>query len=337
MAWDRDIAVAFATAYFPAGGPPRVGWEVTAATGVRGLRLLTESGRFGAFTLTESHPEAFQVLSGNAGHRPGAIARLDDGRLPPAASTFDYVDIDPYGTPVPFVPAALTALRPGGVLAVSATDMMVLAGVQRGATERRYGARPIRGRLGPEAGLRILLAYLVRSAGERGLTLRPLLAYVGDHQVRAYLQSHATPPNLSELPIGSIDPASWTGPPVGEQGPYGPLWLGPLLDRELVRSLTVPAYAACPHEVAAFLERLRGEVDADRPFFYEPNVLARSLKLPHPPPLAAILEKLRAEGFPSSRTHVRPEGFRTTAPRSRVEEVVRSWSAAQSQNARVRA
>jgi len=336
MAGDRDLAVSLLQAYSHLRPPPRTGWEMTAATGVRGLRLLVEAGPFDAFTFTEANPEAARVLLENVRPRPEARVLCSDARRLPDDAPFDYVDLDPYGTPAPFLAAALDAVRPGGLLAVTATDMMVLAGVQPGACERRYGAQPIRGRLGPEGGLRILLAYLAQTAREHGRSIRPLLCYVRDHHVRASVEVGG--PGSVPDPVGRIDPASWSGPSVGDRGPYGPLWLGPLFDRELVLSLRVPATAARPREVEGFLERVRDEVSADVPFYYEANALAAALDLAEPPGLAALLGALRDEGHRAARTHARPEGFRTDAPRTRVEALARRLSgAAQSQKARVRA
>ncbi|MGI0129469.1 MAG: hypothetical protein ACREDE_06200 [Thermoplasmata archaeon] len=328
MAGDRDLGVAFARAWASLAGPGRSGWEVAAATGVRGLRLLHESGAFDRYHLTEANPEAAQLLAENAARYRGASSECGDGRRAPAGADFDYVDIDPYGTPTPFVPAALSAVRPGGVLAVTATDMMVLAGVQKGACAHRYGARPIRGRLGPEGGLRILLGYLARTARARGRVVRPLMAYVRDHHVRVYAAIGPADDRAPEDPVGTIDPARWTGPPVGEPGPFGPMWLGPLWDERLVAALRVPSTAARPREVARYIERFQEEAPVDRPFYYESNRLAASLRLSAPPALAALLDLLRRRGFLAARTHARPEGLRTDAPRSEVEAAARSLAGA---------
>jgi len=336
MAGDRDLGVALLQAYSRVRSRLRTGWEMTAATGVRGLRLLVEAGPFDAFTFTEANPEAAWVLAENARPRPEARVARSDARHLPDSAPFDYVDLDPYGTPAPFLPTALEAVRPGGLLAVTATDMMVLAGVQPGACERRYGARPIRGRLGPEGGLRILLAYLARTARAHGRSVRPLLCYVRDHHVRAAVEVRESDPGPD--PVGRIDPVSWSGPFVGERGPYGPLWLGPLFDRELVLALQVPPTAARPHEVERFLERVRDEVTADVPFYYEANTLSAELDLDEPPALVHLLGVLRDEGHRAARTHARPEGFRTDAPRAKVEALTRRLSGvSQSQKARVRA
>jgi tRNA (guanine26-N2/guanine27-N2)-dimethyltransferase len=336
MAADRDLAVAFVRAWAGGTATGYAGWEVTAATGVRGLRLLGESGAFRSFVLTEQNDEAYDTLARNARDHPGAIAVHGDGRTPPPGAPFDYVDIDPYGSPIPFAPAALTAVREGGVVAVTATDMMVLAGAQPAAAVRRYGAVPVRGRLGPESALRILLMFLAREARLRNRRIRPLLSYVREHYVRTYVE--LGPRDVTPDPVAWIDPAAWAGPPVGSKGPYGPLWLGPLSDPAVVTRLSVPESAAQPSEVGAFVVRLAGEAAIDQAFYYEPNSIAATLRLPSPPAREALLEALIAAGFRAARTHVRPEGIRTDAPRSAVERIATALSRnAQSQNARVRA
>ena len=198
---------------------------------------------------------------------------------------------------------------------------MVLAGAQPSACWRRYAARPVRGRLGPEGGLRILLAQLARDAEALGRSIRPMLAYSRDHYVRAYVEvnSHTD----AVVPVGVIDPGTWTGPSVGDEGPYGPLWLGPLFDIDLVARLEVPDGAARAREMERFLARLKEEVTADCPFYFEANVLASRLELAEPPSLEAVQEGLRSLGFRVARTHARPEGFRTDAPRTVVEQLVR--------------
>ena len=321
MAIDRDLGVAVVRALRELGEGPRRGWEMTAATGVRGLRLVHEAGPFDDFMLTETQAVAFELLEQNARAVPGAHALRHDARDVARSEEFDYVDLDPYGAPVPFVPPALAAIRPGGLLAVTATDMMVLAGAQPGACRERYRANPVRGRLGPEGGLRILLAYLAAEARRRHRQLRPRLGYVGDHHVRAYVSVLAEGPEPD--PVGPIDPARWEGPPLGVGGPFGPLWLGPVFDPELVRTLSVPPTAERRRELAGLLDRLREEAPVDVPFYYEANSLARALRLAQPPAVAPFLARIRAAGYRAGRTHVRPGGFRTDAPRSDVEALAR--------------
>jgi len=326
MALDRDIAVsviARAAAY-----GLRSGWEMLSATGVRGLRCAVEAASFEELFLTESDPTAVRVLGANVARYAdrGVRLRVQDARQPlQTRPPVDWVDLDPYGSPVPFLAAAFASLSEGGVMGVAATDMPVLAGPSRAVCERRYGGRPVRGRLGPEGGLRLLLAHLESFARSQGRSIHPLLAYVGDHHVRAYLRVG----RLSELPRGSlvatIDPTRWDGPPLtGGPGPLGPLWVGPLFDAGFVRELRPPIEAAEPRQIHRFLERIREESEVDVPFYYEPNEIAGVEGLSRPIAPGEFVDRLRAQGYRASRTHARPEGFRTTAPRSVVFALARS-------------
>ncbi len=341
MRFDRDLNVAVLRAYWPTTPPFRRGWEMLAATGARGLRLVEETDGFDRFDFTERNAAAYAVLERNLhdnGHS-GLSPHLADATATLEERAFDYVDVDPFGTPVPYVPAALAALKPNGLLAVTATDMPVLTGVAGGVAEARYGARPVRGSQGPEAGLRILTAYLITAARGQSLDLTPVLGYVHDHYVRVYLSVRpADAASERRSPIGGPAELGEEGPEIRSTAPWGPLWLGPLFDPGLVTQLEVPRTAALPKELGRFLDRLREEVTADRPFYYEPNELASGLHLREPPSLDGLLQALRSRGFSAGRTHVRPSGFRTTAPRSVVHAIARGHSGDdQSQNARVRA
>ncbi|MCI4330579.1 MAG: hypothetical protein L3K19_01870 [Thermoplasmata archaeon] len=337
MAVDRDLGVALARTLREQGQGPLRGWEMLAATGVRGLRLVHESDLFGEMWFTEQNPQALEVLRRNVARYSsrGAHARAHNAHSPLREGPFDYVDVDPYGTPAPFLPTALDALRPGGLLGVTATDMMVLAGVLKGTCEARYGARPLRGRFGPEGGLRVLLAYVARLAAERGRQVHPILAYVHDHHVRAYLRVDLTSEREMPVPVGMLS-EPWDGPAV-IGGPFGPMWLGRLFDPAIVARVGTPPGAARAKDLERMLGAFRGESRADRPLFYEPNELASTLHLANPPAIDALLDRLESGGWSAGRSHVRAAAFRTTAPRVDVLLAAKAVSEGQAQKPRVRA
>lgn len=335
MAADRDLNVAVVRAWGVDGARPRLGWEMLAATGVRGLRVLHEAGGFERLDQTEGHPAGFEALVRNAALHPGAQTHRWDARGPLAADAYHYVDLDPYGSPLEFLDAALAAAAPGALIAVTATDMRVLGGADVLSARRRYGGNPVRGRLGPEGGLRLLLAEIARRAAARRYAIEPRLAYVGDHHVRAYVSVRTSGADEGAGPIGALDASTWDGPPVGAGGPFGPMWLGPLFDPELIESLVVPPGAARPREVAQLIERFQGEARIHRPFFYESNTLARELGLGAPPRVDALIREIERGSHRAARSHVRDGAIRTEAPHAAVVAAARAI--AQSQNDRVRA
>jgi tRNA (guanine26-N2/guanine27-N2)-dimethyltransferase len=326
MSLDRDLHVAVTAALAEERGPFEAGWELLAATGVRGLRVLHESGGLASLLSTDAGADAAEVLGRNAARysAEGAISRRADAQKAGAEASFDWVDVDPFGSPVPYLDTALAAIRDGGLLSVTATDLLVLAGVQRGAAERRYGSRPVRGRLGPEGGLRILVRAIAERATQRGLSARPVVCYVHDHYVRAYLRLERR--GAGSDPIGLITADRWTGPVLSGSSPWGPMWLGPLFEPSLVARLRAPSRAARPRELAALLARFREEAGADVPFYYEANSVAKATAIPAPPPTERFLTELRSAGFRAGRSHVRDGAFRTDAPRETVFEVARRWT-----------
>ena len=325
MALDRDISVSVAKALSERLGPARwSAWEMLSATGVRSLRVLNESRLLDSLVLTEANRSAFQVLSANADlyRDRGAHALLQDARTPPHGSPFDLVDLDPYGSPLEFFEPLFHATHYGSVAAITATDLRVLAGADPSACERRYGAVPLRGRLAPEGGLRILLGSLARTAHSNGRALRPLLAYVQGHYLRAYVE-FVPPGDPGSMPVATIDPRTFDGPALGRPGVVGPMWTGSLLDASFVHRLEVPAGSARPRELTRLLELWKDEAGVPALFYFEANELARPLRLPSPPRVNLMIEELRRSGWLAARTHVRAGGFRTTAPRSEVERIAR--------------
>ncbi|HEV2520202.1 MAG TPA: hypothetical protein VGX00_06235 [Thermoplasmata archaeon] len=325
MALDRDLSVAVANVLAHRHGPRRrSGWEMLAATGVRSLRVLKESELFGSLLLTESNPAAYPVLAANVELAGAGRAKAlhQDARRAPPGGPFDFIDLDPYGSPAPFLETAMGSAGEGSFLAVTATDLRVLAGADPDACARRYGALPIRGRLGSESGLRILIGWLALAARARGRALQPRLGYVHGHYLRVLAEfTGAAGP---ALPIERIDPKTFPGPQLPGAGPYGPMWTGPLLDPEFVEALAVPPKATQPQALAQLFARFAGEANVTSLFYFESNELARSLSLPSPPAVEPLIGRLRENGWRAARTHVRPGAFRTDAPRTEVERLARS-------------
>ena len=57
---------------------------------------------------------------------------------------FDYIEIDPFGTPNPFLSSAIARISRGGIVAVTATDTAALTGTYPKVTYRKYWAKPVK-------------------------------------------------------------------------------------------------------------------------------------------------------------------------------------------------
>ena len=57
---------------------------------------------------------------------------------------FHIIDLDPYGSPAPFLDSAIQAIVEGGLLMVTCTDMAVLCGNHGETCYAKYGSYPVK-------------------------------------------------------------------------------------------------------------------------------------------------------------------------------------------------
>ncbi|CAM9795979.1 unnamed protein product [Ectocarpus fasciculatus] len=110
---------------------------------------------------------------------------------------WDFVDVDPFGSCLPFLEAAVGAVADGGVLAVAATDLAVLCGKSRGGGRKgclsQYQASVADRPYAKEAAIRVLLYRLDKLARRRGRRISPLLCVALDFYVRLFVLILPTP------------------------------------------------------------------------------------------------------------------------------------------------
>jgi len=227
--------------------------------------------------------------------------RLPDGE-------YDFVDIDPFGTPEPFVAPLLASAPVGMGFGLTATDTAVLGGTYPSTCVKRYGATPLRCPQGMEIGLRILLGFCEREAARLNKGIRPLVSFAAEHFLRVYalVESRSRP-----SPLGFVRRRS-VGEFVAskEADSIGPLWIGPMQDTDFLRGLS-PSDWTTP-VTARLLSTLQGE--AGLPAFFVTTEELAARERGSPPKTEAFLEALHERGYRAARTHLHPRGVRTDAP-----------------------
>eukprot|EP00569_Conticribra_weissflogii_P001863 CAMPEP_0171352522 /NCGR_PEP_ID=MMETSP0878-20121228/41784_1 /TAXON_ID=67004 /ORGANISM="Thalassiosira weissflogii, Strain CCMP1336" /LENGTH=736 /DNA_ID=CAMNT_0011858175 /DNA_START=221 /DNA_END=2431 /DNA_ORIENTATION=+ len=115
---------------------------------------------------------------------------------------YDAIDLDPYGSAAPFLDSAVQAIRNGGLLAVTCTDMAALGGSHPETCYGRYGAMPLQ-RSGylQELALRILLYHLSVVAGRYGRTIRPVLSVGMAFYVRVFVEVYDDKAGVNNLSL----------------------------------------------------------------------------------------------------------------------------------------
>ncbi|MDR2698757.1 MAG: N2,N2-dimethylguanosine tRNA methyltransferase, partial [Candidatus Methanoplasma sp.] len=244
-------------------------------------------------------------------------------------SSFDYVDIDPFGTPMPFIQSAIRGCRKKGIVAITATDTAPLAGAQAGKCRRRYQSEPIRGYMCHEGGLRILLCSVAKELAKFDRGMRPLLSFYADHYFRIYVKveegAKATDRSLEQIGFMRYDPKtlerSVSGRPDKEHD-KGPFWLGPLHDKELLAGMSTLGLEE-EKRCVKMLELWRNELD-DVVFLYDMSELSSFTKM-SPPKMDVLLEALNETGR-SAPTHMSPTSFKTVLGAEEVISIYRETS-----------
>ena len=108
------------------------------------------------------------------------------------ADRFDVIDLDPYGSPTQFLDGAVQAVKDGGLLCVTCTDMAVLCGNAIEKCHASYGAVSLKAKFCHEFALRILLQCIESHANRYGRYIEPLLSLSADFYIRVFVRVHTS-------------------------------------------------------------------------------------------------------------------------------------------------
>ena len=137
---------------------------------------------------------------------------------------FDYIDIDPFGTPNPYLDSACKRISREGILAVTATDTSALCGTYKDACQRKYWADSKNDCLMHETGLRILIRKVQLVAAQYDKALVPIFSYSKDHYMRVFFRSSKMKNKIDEILKQHK-----------MMGDFGPIWAGKLWDSKLAK------------------------------------------------------------------------------------------------------
>ncbi|KAM0751875.1 N2,N2-dimethylguanosine tRNA methyltransferase [Meredithblackwellia eburnea MCA 4105] len=147
-----------------------------------------------------SKAEIDELLNGKVRPNEGdAVVYMYNHRS--ESSRFDCIDLDPYGSAVPFLDAAIGAVADGGLMCVTCTDAAVLAGhnyPEKSYTH--YGGVCVNSEYSHEVGIRLILNAIASTAGRYGRTIEPLLSLSIDFYMRVFLRVTTSPKEVKALP-----------------------------------------------------------------------------------------------------------------------------------------
>ena len=290
-----------------------------AGSGVRGVRILKEVPKTEVL-FNDINPSAIKLIKKNLkSNKLKANVGNKDLRLLFAENrcAFDFIDIDPFGSPAKFLESAAFAMKKKSFLAVTATDTGALAGSFPEACMRKYGLTVARTDFYKELGVRALLTSIQRAFAKYDMAFRPALVH-SNHFFRVFgfvEKGKQKADKIMEkifnltycqkclyrnysLEVNCPECKSKTNI-------IGPIWSGEIYDWNFVKKVNA--------ELEGRKFKTRFIEEADTVPYYDIHDLCKA-NSKAAKKMEVIIAALKKKGYRVSRTNFCPTGLKTDAP-----------------------
>lgn len=296
-----------------------------AGSGVRGVRFLLElkKGKIKSLHINDYSKNAVKLIDKNlklnkVGLDKVEIHNNEANKFLLDSFGFDYIDVDPFGTPNPFLDAAVRRISRGGILAVTATDTSALSGSSPKACMRKYWAKPLKNEFMHETGIRILIRKVQLIGAEFDKALIPMFAFSHQHYYRVFFRCEKGKQKVDkvlkehkfllynkktlERKVSDLNYANGFDF-------AGPLWVGKLWDAKLVDKMLKNCELE-NKQLFSLISRIKEESELDVVGFYTTPIITKRLKLKQPKKIDVLIKKIKNQGE-ASRTHFDGQGIRS--------------------------
>ncbi|NUN11189.1 methyltransferase [Candidatus Micrarchaeota archaeon] len=290
------------------------------ASGARGLRYYKEND-LDKVVFVDANPDAVKTCKKNLKLNKVKAKVLGQDLNQFFLTTeekFDFIEIDPFGTPAPFLKNAFACGDKKFFLSVTATDLANLC-ARKEACFKYYQSLPLNIDCTHEIALRIFIKKIAQEAIQNEYSCKPLFSFYKGHYVKAvlYCEKYVSAKALENIGYLNYDPEtierSFSSNPGEKFG--GPLWIGKLQDSEFLKkmiSLNKKRNYADKEKINSFLDLLLAENDFDSPFI-DLSQLADHYNKSMDFKMNELVSKLNKKGKKTTRVHYNPYGIKTTA------------------------
>ena len=311
--------------------------DLFGGSGIRGIRYKNEIDGVGEVSIndiseTANHFERHNIELNDLSdvevyqHDASMFLRMKRGE-------FDVIDIDPFGTPSPFLDSAGYCSRRNSLLCVTATDTSALCGTYPEPCIRKYNSKPYKSEYCHETGIRILAGFVALTLSKYAKYIEVKMSHSTEHYMRLYLEvkkgSKKTDESLKNIGYishcknclyrqtrnGLASPIDDVCPVCGEKMIHaGPLWLGNIQDGEFIQKMIDETnYKKINREKEALKLLNKCLIESGAPAtFYDIHTICKSLKV-SAPKFDLILDELKNDGFEAIKTHYNPLGIKSDA------------------------
>ncbi|MBR9678337.1 MAG: hypothetical protein GOU97_03555 [Nanoarchaeota archaeon] len=287
--------------------------DLLAATGVRGIRVCKECSPKKVFFNDIRKTSVKQIkrnLEDNKVSCETSVHCQDANEfLFTHKKGFSYVDVDSFGSCLPFIDASIKFLSNHGLLGLSTFDKSSLVGRYPKKCFRAYFSKPVRSPSEKELGLRILIKQIVVQGARQDKALTPIYSVDLEDHYRVFFHCKKGAGRANKLLENT-----------GFMQGAGPLWTGSLWDKKIAKKVYDIAKKKGWDDPLFELVSEESSVP-DSCYFHLPGV-CRLVKR-EIPKTCVVMKKLREKGFECSKTHFSSQGIRTNASLNDLTKMVK--------------
>ena len=322
-----------------------------AATGIRGIRFLLELKKSKIMNLSfnDKSSEAVKLIKSNLKlnkiklNKKIKISGLDANLFILNSKGFDYIDIDPFGSPNFLLDSAVKRLAREGILAVTATDTSALCGTYKNACLRKYSGKPLRNEFCHELGLRILIFKIQTISAQHDKALMPIFSYSREHYFRAFFECIKGKKKVDEIMknhgyilyckkclfrknADSIFNDEKCPLCKSKLDYAGKLWLGQLWDKKLATKMNQEARKNNNKELIKLMQIINNESKINSAGFYDIAKVIKHNKLKNVPKKDSLINEIKKAGFKVAETHIRPNSIRSNIKLKKLIKLIKKIS-----------
>jgi len=295
--------------------------DLLSASGAMGLKIAKDLPI--RVLLNDANPEAVKLIKKNITLnkiKNAEVTNESANKLLKKIKKFDYIDIDPFGPPVPFLDSAVKKVSK--YLGVTSTDTSALSGTYPKACLRKYESLPLKNEFMHEIGVRILIKRVQDFGIKHKIALEPVFSFHFERYSRVFFKVGKNMDKI-RLDTGYICYCSeclWRKSSKTEKKECpsckgklkcaGKLWIGTIWDNKIIDEMLKQSVS---YETRKLLKTIQEESKIDTVGYYDLHAIAKKHKWETVPKIEKVIENIKKEGYRASRTHFSPNGIRSNA------------------------
>ncbi|MFX0172835.1 MAG: hypothetical protein ACFE9L_13040 [Candidatus Hodarchaeota archaeon] len=350
---NRDLSVLTLRAYSKINEKKKLTvCEPLCGSGIRSCRYALETPSSEIYC-NDFNPNAVEVAQKNIERLPNSLAKKINlfniecneflQKLYVKHMIFDFIDIDPFGTPIPFVQNSTQLINVSGLLAFTATDLASLVGLYPRALYAKYSVGQFDARIGNihEIAARALITGIQHVGLTLNQSLIPVLTFYHRHFIRTFLiRKRGVDQTLNQTGFISFCPDCQTRftKILGEKNficpicsksvnpGLGPLYLGSIQNKEYLVAILQDEHLhrlGTQKKLSKVIPLMLEETSIGIPWSFDIPKLAKKIGVPVPP-LNQVSKILTNKGFQSSKTHFSGTSLKTNADETELLSIIYS-------------